>query len=88
GRNAIGVLLTGMGKDGSRGLKEMLDSGSRTIAQDEATSVVWGMPGEAVALGAAEHLIALECVADSILALADELDITRETRAPGGAGDP
>ena len=63
GRNAIGVLLTGMGKDGARGLKEMLDSGSRTIAQDEATSVVWGMPGEAVALGAAEHVVALEGVA-------------------------
>ena len=54
GRNAIGVMLTGMGKDGARGLKEMRDAGSPTIAQDEATSVVWGMPGEAVAIGAAE----------------------------------
>jgi two-component system chemotaxis response regulator CheB len=88
GRNAIGVLLTGMGKDGSRGLKEMLDSGSRTIAQDEATSVVWGMPGEAVALGAAEHVIALETVAGKILALADAMDITREAKALGDAGDP
>ncbi len=81
GRNAIGVLLTGMGKDGSRGLKEMLDCGSRTIAQDEATSVVWGMPGEAVALAAAEYVVALEGVADRILALADAMDITREGRA-------
>src|SRR5262249_28999118 len=56
GRNAIGVILTGMGKDGARGLKEMLDAGSQTIAQDEATSVVWGMPGEAVSLGAAQHI--------------------------------
>ena len=88
GRNAIGVLLTGMGKDGSRGLKEMLDSGSRTIAQDEATSVVWGMPGEAVALGAAEHVMALESVAGKILALADALDITRESRALAGSDDP
>ncbi len=72
GRNAIGVLLTGMGKDGARGLKEMLDSGSRTIAQDEATSVVWGMPGEAVALGAAEHVAALESVAGKILAMAED----------------
>jgi two-component system, chemotaxis family, protein-glutamate methylesterase/glutaminase len=87
GRNAIGALLTGMGKDGARGLKEMLDSGSRTIAQDEATSVVWGMPGEAVALGAAEHVVALESVAGKILALADAMDITREAKALGG-GDP
>jgi two-component system, chemotaxis family, protein-glutamate methylesterase/glutaminase len=87
GRNAIGVLLTGMGKDGSRGLKEMLDSGSRTIAQDESTSVVWGMPGEAVALGAAEHVVALEGVAGRILALAEAMDITRESKALG-AHDP
>jgi len=46
GRNAIGVILTGMGKDGALGLKEMRDAGARTVAQDEATSIVWGMPGE------------------------------------------
>jgi two-component system, chemotaxis family, protein-glutamate methylesterase/glutaminase len=80
GRNAIGVLLTGMGKDGARGLKEMLDAGSQTIAQDEATSVVWGMPGEAVALGAAQHVVALESVAGKIRSLADSMDITREAR--------
>ena len=88
GRNGIGVLLTGMGKDGARGLKEMLDSGSRTIAQDEATSVVWGMPGEAVALGAAEHIVALESVAGKIVSLAEQLDITRESKALAGADDP
>jgi len=88
GRNAIGVLLTGMGKDGARGLKEMLDSGSRTIAQDEATSVVWGMPGEAVALGAAEHVVALESVAGKVLALAEAMDITREAKALSDADDP
>jgi two-component system chemotaxis response regulator CheB len=77
GRNAIGVILTGMGKDGARGLKEMLDAGSRTIAQDEATSVVWGMPGEAVTLGAAQHVLALENVAGKVLSLADAMDITR-----------
>jgi two-component system chemotaxis response regulator CheB len=87
GGNAIGVLLTGMGKDGSRGLKEMLDSGSRTIAQDEATSVVWGMPGEAVALGAVEHVLALESVAGKVLSLADSMDITRENKALAGMDD-
>ncbi len=84
GRNAIGALLTGMGRDGARGLKEMLDSGSRTIAQDEATSVVWGMPGEAVALGAAEHVVPLEAVAARIRQLADAMDLTREQRALPG----
>jgi two-component system chemotaxis response regulator CheB len=80
GGNAIGAILTGMGKDGARGLKEMLDAGSRTIAQDEATSVVWGMPGEAVALGAAQHVLPLENVAGKILSLADAMDITRDAR--------
>lgn len=79
--NAIGALLTGMGKDGAQGLKEMLDSGSRTIAQDEATSVVWGMPGEAVALGAAQHVLALELIAAKIRSLAESMDITRESRS-------
>jgi two-component system, chemotaxis family, protein-glutamate methylesterase/glutaminase len=78
GPNAIGVLLTGMGKDGARGLREMLDSGSRTVAQDEASSVVWGMPGEAVALQAAQHVLPLEDIASRIRALADAMDITRE----------
>lgn len=79
GRNAIGVLLTGMGKDGARGMLEMLNSGSRTIAQDEASSIVWGMPGEAVAMGAAQHVVPLDRVAARIGELADAMDITRES---------
>ncbi len=74
GCNAIGVLLTGMGKDGARGLKEMLEGGSRTIAQDEASSVVWGMPGEAVALGAAQHVLPLDQIATMVRTLADAID--------------
>jgi two-component system chemotaxis response regulator CheB len=81
GRNAIGVLLTGMGKDGARGLKEMREAGSRTIAQDEATSVVWGMPGEAVAIGAAEQVLALDVIAEATLRLSQSMDVTRESRA-------
>ena len=84
GRNAIGVILTGMGKDGAVGLKEMRDAGSRTIAQDEATSIVWGMPGEAVAAGAAEDVVPLGSICARILALADEMDITRNANAGMG----
>ncbi|MEA3107925.1 MAG: two-component system, chemotaxis family, protein-glutamate methylesterase/glutaminase [Gammaproteobacteria bacterium] len=77
GRNAIGVILTGMGKDGALGLKEMRDAGSRTIAQDEATSIVWGMPGEAVAVDAAADVLPLDNIWSRVLQLADEMDITR-----------
>ncbi|MDR2877793.1 MAG: chemotaxis response regulator protein-glutamate methylesterase [Chromatiales bacterium] len=71
GPNAIGVILTGMGDDGAAGLKEMKDAGAATIAQDERSSVVWGMPGEAVRLGAADCVMDLYEIADAILRLAD-----------------
>ncbi|HXS28091.1 MAG TPA: chemotaxis response regulator protein-glutamate methylesterase [Steroidobacteraceae bacterium] len=80
GPNAIGVLLTGMGKDGARGLLEMRTAGSPTVAQDEATSVVWGMPGEAVALGAAERVLPIEAIASAVCGIAAEMDITRSMR--------
>jgi two-component system chemotaxis response regulator CheB len=67
GASAVGVILTGMGDDGARGLVEMLDAGAATIAQDEATSVVWGMPGAAVKLGGAQEVAPLERIADLIL---------------------
>jgi two-component system, chemotaxis family, protein-glutamate methylesterase/glutaminase len=70
GPNGIGVILTGMGDDGARGLKEMLDAGAPTIAQDEASSVVWGMPGAAVKLGAAQHVAPLHRIAKEVLELA------------------
>ena len=70
GANAVGVLLTGMGDDGARGLREMLDAGAGTIAQDEASSVVWGMPGSAVKIGAALHVLPLHQIAAQALALA------------------
>ena len=59
GQNAIGILMTGMGKDGALGLLNMRGSGARTIAQDEASSVVFGMPGEAIRINAAAHVVAL-----------------------------
>ena len=78
GANAIGVLLTGMGADGAKGLKEIQATGSPTIAQDERTSVVWGMPGEAVKLEAADSILALDKVAAKIQQLYQRADITRK----------
>jgi two-component system chemotaxis response regulator CheB len=69
GGNAVGVLLTGMGQDGAAGLKAMHDAGARTLAQDEATSVVWGMPKCAIDLGAADEVLPLERVAGRVSAL-------------------
>ena len=63
GPNAIGIILTGMGDDGAAGLKEMHDAGARTIAQDERTSVVWGMPGEAVKHGGVDEILPLHAIA-------------------------
>ena len=62
GANAVGVLLTGMGEDGARGLREMREAGARTAAQDEASSVVFGMSREAIRLGAAETVLPLSQV--------------------------
>jgi two-component system chemotaxis response regulator CheB len=67
GRKAIGVLLTGMGSDGAQGLLEMRNSGARTIAQDEATCVVFGMPREAIACGAVDTIAPLSTIASEIL---------------------
>lgn len=69
GPNAIGVILTGMGDDGARGMLEMKQAGAPTMAQDEATSVVWGMPGEAVKLGATENQLPLGNIAGKLITL-------------------
>jgi len=69
GRNAVGVLLTGMGKDGAAGLVEMRQAGAATLAQDEASCVVFGMPREAIALGGAGEVVALDEVAPRLLSL-------------------
>ncbi|MFQ6689770.1 chemotaxis response regulator protein-glutamate methylesterase, partial [Bordetella pertussis] len=67
GGNAIGVILTGMGKDGAAGLLAMKRAGARTMAQDEASCVVFGMPREAIALGAADEVVPLADISERIL---------------------
>ena len=69
GPNAIGVMLTGMGDDGARGMLEMKEAGAPTIAQDEASSVVWGMPGEAVKRGAVDTELPLSRIAGKLISL-------------------
>ena len=67
GKNAMGVIMTGMGDDGARGLKEMHDVGSYTLAQDEESCVVYGMPKEAVKLGAVDRILPLSLLAGAIM---------------------
>ncbi len=67
GKNALGVLMTGMGDDGAHGLLELKEAGAETIAQDEATCVVFGMPKEAIKLGAAQQVLPLERIAPEIV---------------------
>ena len=69
GKNALGVIMTGMGDDGAKGMQEMHEAGAYTIAQDEATSVVFGMPQEAIKLGGVDKVMPLEAIAGAVVRL-------------------
>ncbi|MCD8351106.1 MAG: chemotaxis response regulator protein-glutamate methylesterase [Planctomycetaceae bacterium] len=69
GSNAIGVMLTGMGRDGADAMKNMRDAGARNVAQDEKSCVVFGMPKEAIKAGAVEKIVPLDMVTDTVLSL-------------------
>ena len=69
GKNAVGVIMTGMGDDGARGLKEMRDAGASTLAEDESTCVVFGMPKEAIRLGGVDRVVPLTQIPEAILGL-------------------
>lgn len=71
GSNAVGVIMTGMGDDGARGLAEMKETGAFTIAQDEATSIVFGMPKEAIARGCVDRVVPLQNIAQEMLRAAN-----------------
>jgi two-component system chemotaxis response regulator CheB len=70
GRNALGIIMTGMGDDGARGMLEMKEAGAVNIAQDEATSVVFGMPAEAIKIGAVHRVLPLSRIASELIRLA------------------
>ncbi len=67
GKNAIGIIMTGMGDDGARGMKEMKDAGAYTMAQDEETCVVFGMPKEAIRAGAVDRILPLQSLAGAAM---------------------
>jgi two-component system, chemotaxis family, protein-glutamate methylesterase/glutaminase len=79
GANAVGAILTGMGDDGANGLLSMRKAGARTIAQDEASCVVFGMPKEAIERGAAEVIVPLSNIAQTIINLAGNLQVSLQT---------
>lgn len=83
GRPGVAALLTGMGRDGAEGLLRLRQAGWRTIAQDEATSVVWGMPGTALRLGAAMSVLPLDAIGPAVTAAVAALR-TRGGAEPGG----
>lgn len=69
GKNVVGIIMTGMGDDGARGMKEMKDAGATNIAQDEATSVVFGMPNEAIKHGGVDRILPLDLIATQLIGL-------------------
>ena len=81
GADALGVILTGMGSDGARGLLAMKMKGAWTIAQDEKSSVVFGMPDQAIRLGAVQEIVSLERIAASILLWANKEAGTGENQS-------
>ena len=80
GNSAIGVLLTGMGKDGAEELKLMRDKGAITIAQDKESSIVHGMPGAAIKLGGATYVLPIDQIAPALISLVNK---ARRTDDPG-----
>jgi two-component system chemotaxis response regulator CheB len=84
GRNAVGAILTGMGADGAKGLLAMRAAGAFTLAQDEASCVVFGMPKEAIKMGAADEVVPLVNVTDSILKALQAQEKSARSAAAGG----
>ncbi|PWT99763.1 MAG: chemotaxis response regulator protein-glutamate methylesterase [Terriglobia bacterium] len=88
GPEAVGALLTGMGADGAQGLLRMRNAGARTIAQNEATCVVFGMPREAIQLGAAQQVVPLDRIAHALMEPASGAHQTPRPAAPASTQTP
>jgi len=73
GRNAVGAVLTGMGSDGAQGLLKMREAGARTVVQDEKSCIIFGMPKEAIKLGAAEKVVPLQNITGTALKMATSI---------------
>jgi two-component system chemotaxis response regulator CheB len=86
GEKAIGLLLTGMGKDGARGLKAMHDAGAYTIAQDEASSLIFGMPKAAIDLNAVKEVLSINQIASRLKSLTENIPEQKEAFSDGRAG--
>jgi two-component system chemotaxis response regulator CheB len=84
-RNAVGVVLTGMGADGAKGMLAMKENGAYTMAQDEATCVVYGMPKEAVKLGATDEVVPLSAISSTIINVLEGGHNTRKPSSKGGS---
>ncbi|MGA9656730.1 MAG: CheB methylesterase domain-containing protein, partial [Polyangia bacterium] len=84
GKNAVGLIMTGMGGDGAQGLLEMKQAGAATFAQDESSCVVFGMPKEAIARGAADRVLALKDLPAAVLRAANGGEPGAGTKAHGG----
>ncbi len=69
GKNIVGVIMTGMGDDGAKGMKELKEQGAKTIAQNEETCVVFGMPNEAIKIGGVDNILPLNSIADKVIML-------------------
>lgn len=80
GKNAIGIIMTGMGDDGARGMLEMMQAGARTIAQDKESCVVFGMPAEAIKLGGVEKVVSLDNIGRTVVEMLNEKTHNRDRR--------
>ena len=82
GKNALGIILTGMGADGAEGMKSMHDEGSPTIAQNEASSVVYGMPKEAIKLGGVDSVLDINNIAGKIKTVLKQMESDQYVQRP------
>jgi two-component system chemotaxis response regulator CheB len=84
---AIGILMTGMGKDGAQGLKTMFEAGAYTIVQDEASSLIFSMPKAAIELNAVREILGIDLIALRLKSLAEKIPEQKETLSDGREGE-